>query len=43
MFSHILKRNTGVKFALLDWNSLGKHKKKVVDFIGMTDLELIKL
>lgn len=43
LFSHILKRNAEAKFALVDWNSLGRHKKKVVDFITTTDLELIKI
>ena len=43
LFSHILKRNKEAKFALLDWNGLGKYKQKVVDFIGTTELEMIKI
>ena len=43
LFSHILQRNREAKFALLDWNGLGKHKEKVVSFIENTDLEMIKL
>ena len=43
MFSHVLKRNNEAKFALLDWNGLGKNKQKVVEFIETTDLEMIKL
>ena len=43
LFTHILARNKEAKFALIDWNSLGKNKQKVVDLIKETDLEMIKL
>jgi len=43
MFSHILKRNKIAKAALLDWAGLGLNKKKVVDLLETTDLEVIKL
>jgi D-aminoacyl-tRNA deacylase len=43
MFSHILARNKMAKTALLDWAGLGPNKKKVVDLLGTTDLEVIKL
>jgi len=43
LFSHILKRNNEAKFALLDWAGLGKHKQRVMNFIELTDLEVIKI
>ena len=43
MFSHILERNKLAKTALLDWAGLGPNKKKVIDFLETTDLEVIKL
>ena len=43
MFSHILERNKIAKTALLDWAGLGPNKKKVIDFLETTDLEVIKL
>jgi D-aminoacyl-tRNA deacylase len=43
MFSHILDRNKMAKTALLDWTGLGSNKKKVVDLLETTDLEVIKL
>jgi D-aminoacyl-tRNA deacylase len=43
MFSHILERNKIAKTALLDWAGLGPNKKKVVDLLETTDLEVIKL
>lgn len=43
LFAHILQQNSEAKFAILDWNGLGKHKEKVVSFIENTDLEMIKL
>ncbi|MDH3619239.1 MAG: D-aminoacyl-tRNA deacylase, partial [Nitrosopumilus sp.] len=43
MFSHILERNKTAKTALLDSAGLGPNKKKVIDFLETTDLEVIKL
>ncbi len=43
MFSHILERNKIAKAALLDWAGLGSYKKKVMDLLETTDLEVIKL
>ncbi|MDH3277827.1 MAG: D-aminoacyl-tRNA deacylase [Nitrosopumilus sp.] len=43
MFSHILERNHIAKAALLDWTGLGPNKKKVIDLLETTDLEVIKL
>jgi len=43
MFFHILERNKTAKAALLDWAGLGSNKKKVIDLLGTTDLEVIKL
>ncbi|MFQ5440739.1 MAG: D-aminoacyl-tRNA deacylase [Nitrosopumilaceae archaeon] len=43
MFSHILERNKNAKTALLEWTGLGPNKKKVVELLEATDLEVIKL
>jgi len=43
LFSHIIERNKNAKAVLLDWNGLGNNKQKILDFIGTTDLEMIKL
>jgi len=43
LFSHIIKRNTGATAALLDWNGMGKNKQKILEMLGTTDLEVIKL
>lgn len=43
LFNHILERNQMAKSALLDWGGLGQNKQKVLDFLGDTNLEVIKL
>ena len=43
LFSHIIERNVGATVALLDWNSMGKHKQKILELLEKTDLEVIKL
>ena len=43
LFSHIIERNKNAQAVLLDWNGLGNNKQKILDFIGTTDLEMIKL
>ena len=43
LFSHIIKRNMGATAALLDWNGMGKNKQKILEMLGRTDLEVIKL
>ena len=43
LFDHIVERNTEAKFALVDWNGLGKNKQKIVDMINSTNLEMIKI
>ena len=43
LFSHIIERNTGVEVALLDWNSLGKNKQKIIELLSTTELEVIKI
>ncbi len=43
LFSHIISQNNVAKTALLDWNGLGSSKQKVLDLLGSTDLEVIKL
>jgi len=43
LFSHIMERNADARSALLDWGGLGKHKQKVIELLGTTDLEVVKL
>ena len=43
LFSHIIAQNHMAKFALLDWRGLGKNKQKILDFLELTSLEIIKL
>ncbi len=43
LFSHILERNKMAKTTLLDWGGLGPNKQKVLDLVGTTDLEVVKL
>ena len=43
MFHHILEQNKSAKAALLDWTGLGQNKKKVIDLLETTNLEVIKL
>jgi len=42
-FSHILDRNKNASAVLLDWTGLGQNKKKVLDLVATTNLEVIKL
>ena len=43
LFQHIIERNIGAQVALLDWNSLGKNKQKVVELLSTTKLKVIKI
>ena len=43
LFSHIIERNIGADVALLDWNSLGKNKQKIIELLSTTELEVIKI
>ena len=43
LFQHIIERNTGAEAALLDWNSLGKNKQKIMELLSTTKLEVIKI
>ena len=43
LFSHIIERNIGAEVALLDWNSLGKNKQKIIELLSTTELEVIKI
>lgn len=43
LFEHILKRNMQATAALLDWDGLGPNKQKVVNLLGKTDLEVVRL
>ena len=43
LFEHMIERNKGAEAALLDWKSLGKFKKTLLDLLSTTNLETIKL
>lgn len=43
LFSHILERNPNATVALLDWGGLGPNKKKILELVESTELEVIKL
>lgn len=43
LFGHILDRNKGATTILLDWNGLGRHKKKAVDLAEGSGLEIRRL
>jgi len=43
LFSHIIERNKGATAALLDWNSMGKNKQKILEMLQETELEVIRL
>ena len=43
LFSHIMERNKGATAALLDWNSMGKNKQRILEMLKETELEVIRL
>ena len=43
LFQHLITRNNSAKTALLDWNSLGKNKQKIIELLSTTELEVIKI
>ena len=43
LFQHIIARNTSAKIVLLDWNSIGKNKQKILELLSTTELEVIKI
>ena len=43
LFQHIIERNIGAEAVLLDWNSLGKNKQKIMELLSTTKLEVIKI
>lgn len=43
LFYHILSRNNMAKTALLEWDSLGPNKQKLLSLLEKTDLEVIRL
>jgi len=43
LFTHILERNHEAKFALVDWSGLEKKKKKIVEMINTSGLEMVKI
>jgi D-aminoacyl-tRNA deacylase len=43
LFSHIIQRNKGATAALLDWNSMGKNKQRILEMLKETELEVIRL
>jgi len=43
LFCQLIKREKGATAALLDWNGMEKNKQKILEMLGTTDLEVIKL
>lgn len=43
LLQHILERNQNPKVALLEWDSLGKNKQKLVELLEQHQIEMIKL
>ena len=43
MLAHILSRNYNTRVALLDWNSMGKHRRDIVRMLESVDVNIIKL
>jgi D-aminoacyl-tRNA deacylase len=43
MLSHILERNAGASAALLDWDMMGPHRRRILDMLEGTDLEVVRL
>lgn len=43
VFNEIIKKNNSAKYALLDWNGLGKNKHKLVNLLESSNLEIIRL
>ncbi len=43
LLSYILKQNYMAKSVMLDFDNLGKHKKKFLELISNTDMEIIKI
>ncbi len=43
LFKEIIEKNKTAKYALLDWDSLGKNKHKLVNLLDSSDLETIRL
>ncbi len=42
-FSHILERNASASVALLDWSGMGPHRRRILDMLEKTDLEVVRL
>ena len=42
-FEYIVTRNKGAIAALLDWNSLGRNKQKIIELLSDTELEVIRV
>ncbi|MCE2508813.1 MAG: D-aminoacyl-tRNA deacylase [Nitrosopumilaceae archaeon] len=43
MLSHILERNAGASAALLDWDLMGPHRRRILEMLEGTDLEVVRL
>lgn len=43
LLAHIIRRNSGAGTALLDSRGLGPHRRRVLDLLSGTDLEVVKL
>ena len=43
MLSHVVSRNRGARVALLDWDGLGGHRRRILDLLEGTDLEVVRV
>lgn len=43
MLAHIIERNRGATAALLNWKGLGRQKRRLLELLSDTDLEIIRL
>ena len=43
MLSHILHRNAGASAALVDWDGMGPHRRRILDMLDETPLEVVRL
>ena len=43
MLSHIMRRNADATAALLDWDRMGPHRRRILDMLEATPLEVVRL
>ncbi len=43
LLEHVLTRNPDAEAALLDWDGMGAHKRRILDMLENTDLEVVRI